>query len=291
MERFLEKILKEKSDSGDGNPKGKDRGPENNLLSQETRKKLIKGEGARIAVYDTPSSAPRVIELSHDDYQEFINILSTKTYQFSQEKGGGVPFTIIKELIENLIHAHFKEVIITILDNGNTIKISDQGPGIKDKEKAFEPGFSTANQEMKKIIKGVGSGLPITKEILKITGGSIKIEDNLNTGSVVTIKLPSTPSLATKSMPADTPKAKTSKESDSSKFNLSNRQKKVLFLVTEVGPVGPSKIAKELNLGLSTAYRDLSFLEELGLVKANEQGKRGLTQKGIRYLEIFLNSK
>ncbi len=276
MKSFLEKILAEGKEC------------QKTGFLDERPLKTDRGKGARIAVYDAPSSAPRIVDLSGDDYQEFINILSTKTYQLSQEKGGGVPFTIIKELIENLIHAHFKEVVITILDNGNTIKISDQGPGIKDKEKAFKPGFSTADYEMKKVIKGVGSGLPIVKELLTLTGGSVLIEDNLNSGSVVTINLPPTPTSTHNLIPGAPQKIKTSKEESSFKFNLSNRQKKVLFLVTEIGPIGPSKITKELKMSLSTAYRDLLSLEGLGLVKSNEQGKRSLTQKGIRYLEVFL---
>lgn len=277
MKNFLEKILIEKGKQVSGEDKGEETiGP----LKTPSKEKT----DARIAIYDSLSSAPRIIKLSSSDYQEFIDILSTKTYQLSQEKGGSIPFTIIKELIENLIHAHFKEIIITILSNGNTIKISDQGPGIKNKEMVFEPGFSTANQEMKKIIKGVGSGLPITREVLSFSGGSIKIEDNLGSGCVITINLPPTPYPPLKNIK----KSIVNQDKTSFKFNLSNRQKKVLFLVTEIGPIGPSDITKELKISLSTAYRDLLFLEDMDLIKANKQGKRSLTQKGIKYLEIFL---
>ena len=40
---------------------------------------------------------------------------------------------------------------------------------------------------MKSYIRGVGSGLPIVKEYLEFTHGTITIEDNLGSGSVVTI--------------------------------------------------------------------------------------------------------
>jgi len=40
---------------------------------------------------------------------------------------------------------------------------------------------------MKKVIRGVGSGLPIVREYLTFSGGSIMIDDNLGTGTVVTI--------------------------------------------------------------------------------------------------------
>ena len=44
---------------------------------------------------------------------------------------------VIREIVENFIHAHFVEPIISILDGGNTIRFADQGPGIEDKERAF----------------------------------------------------------------------------------------------------------------------------------------------------------
>lgn len=239
---------------------------------------------ARVAIYDSLKSLPRVVELSAENLREFINLLSTKTYQFSQKKGGKVPFTIIKEVIENLIHAYFKEVIITILDDGNTIRISDQGPGIKDKEKAFEPGFSTATEKMKRIIKGVGSGLPIVKETLSFVGGDITIEDNLERGTVVTLH-----------MPEEAPQPETVSSSQNGakeipEFKLNERQKKTLFLVTETGAIGPSKIAQELEIGLSTAYRDLTHLEKQNLIKSDGQGKRSLTSGGIKYLDVILKS-
>ncbi|MDI6715470.1 MAG: ATP-binding protein [Actinomycetota bacterium] len=235
---------------------------------------------ARIAAYDSLKSAPRIIELRADDYDEFINLLATKSYQSSKEMGGNIPYTIIREIIENLIHAYFKEVVISILDNGNTVRISDQGPGIKHKEKAFEPGFSTATSFMKNFIRGVGSGLPITKETLSFLGGAITIEDNLESGTVVTLRMPASSDKEDNLMPETTP----------STPKLNKRQKQVLFIIMEFGSVGPSKIASELNISLSTAYRDLVYLEEKSLISSDAQGKRFLTSLGIEYLENILGS-
>lgn len=234
---------------------------------------------ARLAVYDSPCVAPRVVELSADDYSELINLLATKTYQFSREKGGSLPFTIIKEVIENLIHAYFNEVIITILDNGNTIRISDQGPGIPDKERAFWPGFSTATREMKKYIRGVGSGLPIVKESLTLLGGAISIEDNLARGAVVTIRVPGKESSSYK--------PELQEEEGDIPFKpprLSHRHKQVLSIILEFSSAGPSAIATSLGVSLSTVYRDLLYLEDHGLVASDLQGKRTLTPLGMNYL-------
>lgn len=232
---------------------------------------------ARMAIYDSLAVAPRVLELSADDYDELINLLATKTYQFSQEKGGELPFTVIKEVIENLIHAYFKEVVVTILDDGNTVRISDQGPGIINKVKAFEPGFSTATREMKYHIRGVGSGLPIAKEALTILGGAISVEDNLSGGTVVTIRMPN---LVEKRAHVEKQPAPSSSQT----FSLSNRQKQVLSVVMELSTAGPSNIARSLSVSLSTVYRDLLYLEELGLVESDSLGKRSLTTQGLDFL-------
>ncbi|MCE5328756.1 hypothetical protein LLG07_00220 [bacterium] len=143
----------------------------------------------RIAVYDNFTSIPRIIDLRHDSINDFINVTTEKIYNISHEQGGKIPYTIIKEIVENLIHARFTEIIVTILNNGNEIMISDQGPGISDKEKAMLPGFTSATREMKKFIRGVGSGLPIVKETIRFSGGSIDIRDNMNKGTVVILKI------------------------------------------------------------------------------------------------------
>jgi predicted transcriptional regulator len=237
---------------------------------------------AKLAIYDSLLASPRVINLNAKGYDEFINLLATKTYQSSKEVGGNMPYTIIREIIENLIHAYFKEVVISIYDNGNTVRISDQGPGIKNKDKAIEPGFSTATGDMKKHIKGVGSGLPITKETLSFLGGAILMEDNLERGSVITLKVPS--EAGPKKDPAN------GEVSDSQQIEINKRQKQVLVLVMELGTVGPSRIASELGVSLSTAYRDLIYLEEQSLIYSDEQGKRVLTPVGIEYLDVIIGS-
>ncbi len=143
----------------------------------------------RIAIYDNLKSIPRIIDFTYNTIEDFLNEIPQKIYSFSHELGGKMPFTILKEIVENLIHANFKDCTVSIMDSGNTIIISDHGPGISDKEKAFLPGFSSATQEMKKYIRGVGSGLPIVRETITFSGGAIEIKDNLLQGTVVSLKI------------------------------------------------------------------------------------------------------
>jgi len=144
---------------------------------------------SRIAVYDNMRSIPRLIEMQSDSINSFLDETPQKIYSISHEMGGKIPYTIIKEVVENLIHANFCEIIITILNSGNYIIISDQGPGIIDKEKAFLPGFTSATSTMKKYIRGVGSGLPIVKETIIFSGGSVDVADNIKKGTVVSLKI------------------------------------------------------------------------------------------------------
>ena len=143
----------------------------------------------RIALYDDLRSAPRVVEIKPADTAAYIEALASTVYEQSHGAGGTIPYTVIREVSENFIHARFKEVVVSILDKGNTIRFADPGPGIPSKEKAQMPGFSSAVEPMKNYIRGVGSGLPIVREYLESSHGTITIEDNLGTGAVVTVSL------------------------------------------------------------------------------------------------------
>jgi len=96
---------------------------------------------ARLAVYDSLAAAPRVEDLSATEPRAFVESVAATTYRLACEAGGDIPYTVIREVVENLIHAQFREVVVTILDSGHTIRFSDQGPGISDKERVFLPGF------------------------------------------------------------------------------------------------------------------------------------------------------
>ena len=87
------------------------------------------GTSARIAVYDTLAAAPRVEEIVAENLADAVEQLASRTYNIARERGGAIPYTIIREVSENLIHAGFREVVVTILDGGSTVRFADQGPG------------------------------------------------------------------------------------------------------------------------------------------------------------------
>ena len=278
-------------------------------------------EAARIAIYDASGAAPRVEEVAPIETSEYIARLATRTYDLARALGGLVPYSVISEIVENYIHAGFRGPVVTILDSGNTIRFSDQGPGIKDKSRAMEPGYTTASAHMKPYIRGVGSGLPLARECLSFAHGSLDVQDNLGTGAVVTVSVarpPKTPEALAVGLvsPAEARYSGSAPTSSSrpgvsivaagsmeslpfetstpppckGPTRLSNRQKRVLALVMDAGVAGPSLVARELAIGLSTAYRDLAHLEVLGFIDSDETGKRSITPSGADYLKGLLNA-
>lgn len=149
---------------------------------------------ARVAVYDDVKIAPRVFEIEPAPTAEFIEKLADTIDEQKRRLGGGIPYSAIREVTENFIHAKFTEPVVSILDGGNTIRFCDQGPGIPDKEKVTLPGFTSAIEPMKEYIRGVGSGLPLVKEYLEFSHGKITIEDNIHSGAVVTLSIEENPS-------------------------------------------------------------------------------------------------
>ena len=153
---------------------------------------------ARIAVYDDMAMVPRVVVIEPTDIRAFLEQITESVFQLATQQGGDWSFMLIRELVENFIHASFVEVSISILDKGKTLVFSDQGPGIPNKQAALKPSFSSATKAMKRYIRGVGSGLPIVEEQLRLKNGTITIEDNLGHGTIVTVSLiPSEASQAT----------------------------------------------------------------------------------------------
>jgi anti-sigma regulatory factor (Ser/Thr protein kinase) len=232
-------------------------------------------EAPRIAIYDTLTSPPRVIAVEEEDLPALIASLAEKTYHYCREQGGQVPYTVIQELMENLLHAYFLDVVVTILDNGQTIRISDHGPGVEHKDRAFQPGFTTATARQRQIIRGVGSGLPIARESLQFLRGVLTVEDNLGGGAVFTIKMPA-------HAPEQPPRPAVPE------VKLTNRQTKVLVLLMELSSAGPTAIARELGIAPATAFRELVVLQDMGLIHSLGDGKRALREEGLRLLESIL---
>lgn len=229
-----------------------------------------------VAFYDDLLSSPRITKIDPAPTAEYIELLTSSIYDQAKKAGGLVPYTVIREVTENFIHAQFAEIIVSILDQGNTIRFSDQGPGITQKEKALLPGFTSAASPMKEFIRGVGSGLPIVKEYLDYSHGSISIEDNLVAGSVVTINLQTQEGQKEekKVAPSLTPP-------------LNNREKEFLGLFNTEGALGVTDLVRLTGTPQSSTFAVLTRLEEYGLIEKTVGQKRILTDMGFNIAETL----
>ncbi|NLK08875.1 MAG: hypothetical protein GX316_09315 [Firmicutes bacterium] len=297
-----------------------------------------------LIVYETVNNQlPEIASIQGASPQDFIDKLTTRACQILGRANSPIPPFILEELITNLCHADFKQPVITIYNDGHSLSISDQGPGIADKEKALQAGYY--GREPRYAIadmRGVGMGLPMVCKAIEPLNGRISITDNLGGGTVVQISIPTEsgeqleklnvlpePQAAAESgfpgvfVPESVPveegyslkeaesymapssddgELSHSHETDAQthpvgvegsavvealsdlETKLSRRQRRVLFLVADLGEVGPSTASVELDMSLSTAFRDLVTLEEMDLVQSDDKGKRSLTPLGARVI-------
>jgi anti-sigma regulatory factor (Ser/Thr protein kinase)/DNA-binding transcriptional ArsR family regulator len=238
----------------------------------------------KVAVYPK-SGEPEVSEVSAASVRAASGKFSKLVMEKVKASGGRVAEEALRELIENLIHADFSGVVISVLEEGDVVRVSDKGPGIVHKARAFEFGFSGAAQEAAREIRGVGAGLGIARAAAEKVGGTVSIEDNIGGGTVATVSMSNAARTPAASEPAYQSAPQRKYPDAVPKLNISERQQKVLITVLEYGEVGPSTVAESLEISVSTAYRDLSVLEEHGLLIAAESGKRVVTPLGHDLVE------
>ncbi|MEN8198051.1 MAG: ATP-binding protein, partial [Pseudomonadota bacterium] len=72
-----------------------------------------------------------------------------------------------------------------------TFAVIDTGVGIKasDIPVALAP-FSQVDNSLSRIHQGTGLGLPLSKQLVELLGGTLKVESELGVGTVVTVTLP-----------------------------------------------------------------------------------------------------
>ena len=259
------------------------------MNAQRTRMEPDRAEiSARIVAYPL-GEEPEITEIAAADPRSATAKFTKAVMGQVRELGGEVPEEAVREVVENLIHAEYRGVVVSVLDGGNVVRVSDRGAGIQNKERAIEFGFTGASPAALEEIRGVGAGLGMARTAAQRAGGTLTVEDNIGGGTVATISVGDAPHADPEEAPAAPPPAR--KYPDGvPRMNISERQQKVLITVLECGEVGPSTVADQLEISVSTAYRDLSVLEEHGLVQAHESGKRVISPLGKDVVEAIVTA-
>ncbi len=100
-----------------------------------------------------------------------------------------VLLNVINNALEAMHEGGELRLHTTAESGGIAIRIEDDGPGVADVERIFEPHYTTK-------VKGTGLGLAIARQIVDEHGGTIAAESVLGRGTSVRIFLPSAPRAA-----------------------------------------------------------------------------------------------
>ena len=122
----------------------------------------------------------------------------------------------------------------------------------------------------------VGAGLPIALEYLKNSHGSLNIEDNMNSGTVITLSLDNLAKDKKEKTQSTTPSPLEALLED-----VSNRGKEIIVFLSKNDLQGVSDISNTLHLPPSTTHLELSKLENLNIVTKIGK-KRTLTNIGTQ---------
>ncbi len=87
--------------------------------------------------------------------------------------------------INMVIHACGGVADVDINEHDIVMKLSDNGPGIEDVEKAMQEGYSTASHNVRELGFGAGMGLPNMKRY----SDEMTIDTAVNVGTTVTMKI------------------------------------------------------------------------------------------------------
>ena len=214
---------------------------------------------ARVAVYSTRNEPPELSELSEADPGVLVERLFEVVARWAR-----LPVVAVREIIENLVHAGFRDALVSVLCDGRVVRVSDSGPGIDDPMLAMQPGFSTAGPEERVVVRGAGCGLPLAASLMDAEGGALELAHNLGGGTVVTLSAPSLPA-------AEDDPAATAPHDDA---------RVLMALLLELGPSRPDRLAAELGWPVSRCGRELVVLEARGYVSRTDEGVRALTPVG-----------
>lgn len=214
--------------------------------------------GVRLAVYGGLGEPPVVEEIRDEDAIGLIEALCDAVALRSP-----LPAPAVREVVENLVHASFRDAVVSILDGGHTLRVSDHGPGITDPARALMPGFSSAGPEARAIVRGVGGGLPLAHAMMGEAGGRLVIEDNLGGGAAVTLSVDAEAPCPAEPVPTET-------------------AREILALLLELPSATPARLAEELGRCRAECGRELALLQHRGLVARDPAGPRRLTEAGAR---------
>ena len=104
-------------------------------------------------------------------------------------------YRLVYNLVENAIKYNFSDGTVTVTDTQQNsqlhLTVEDTGNGIPEelKERIFEP-FFRLDKSRSRELGGVGLGLALVREIVRVHNGSILVKNNANSGTTFEVIFP-----------------------------------------------------------------------------------------------------
>ena len=121
-----------------------------------------------VAVRTRLTSAPAPVEVDRAQFERVLLNVVNNGIEAMEERGGAL------------------DVATAVAEGSVTVEVRDEGPGVEDVDRIFEPHYTTK-------VKGTGLGLAIARQIVAEHGGDIEAESQLGRGTCVRIRLPAAP--------------------------------------------------------------------------------------------------
>lgn len=145
----------------------------------------------------------QVNDMVREIFQQFVPLAKGKGLKLSTELGARLPKVLcdedrVAQVIDNLVNNAIKfsergTVTLRTHREGNWLRVSvaDEGPGIKDEDKAkLFMSFSQLEINGSKQTGGSGLGLAISKRIVEAHGGQMGVESVFGRGATFSFTLP-----------------------------------------------------------------------------------------------------
>ena len=181
---------------------------------------------------------------------------------------------ILHNLIDNAIKYTDKgNIIISTSMNEEflTIHVTDTGHGIAENtlQDIFQP-FQQGEASLSREVSGVGIGLSITKDLVHLHEGTLKVESKVNEGSTFSVSLPIHKKGSQEIEVAVTAESTLNKESETLQFPDTSKASKQKILVADDEIVNLQVLMNQLTLEGYEVYTTLRGEEVFHILEEND---------------------
>ncbi len=129
---------------------------------------ILKPPHTRVAILDGGGFS--IQDVVSGDFHEFRERVAELVLGALSGHTFSPPETALREILDNLVHAVPCSASVVVDPSLERVYISDTGPGIIHPDLAMEPGYTTATEVHRSVIRGVGLGFYLARKEVEEIG-------------------------------------------------------------------------------------------------------------------------